>query len=115
MREAAAAELIDLLVDSDIDDSQLQQMALSGESPELRWAAGMALGLRWAREAEEGNLRLSDIPRKSSATPYSVEQALIIFAAKNTAVHPGLARASVYPLAMLFTDWESLPNNTFPK
>jgi len=97
-----------------ITPEELYKLALEGETPQLRRAAGEALGKCWERALWVGEreiawglelgleLTIADIPRRSTAEAHTLEQALIIFAAENTVAHPELAGAAVKPLVIIW-------------
>jgi len=102
LRSAVRFRLARALVRGQSSDGEIYELARSGETPQLRQAAGGALGWRWSDEAFYGTLTISDIPRQSRAKAYSPEQALIIFAAENTEAHPELAQAAISPLIAIW-------------
>ena len=87
----------------------LYKLAKNGETKELRWAAGAALGWCWRSRMElarrlglgEG-LSISDIPRQSEVKAQSLEQALIIYATENTIIYPEAAQAAIPVLIALY-------------
>ena len=86
----------------------LYELAINGETKELRWAAGSALGRCWQHRLELARLgvgqglSISDIPRRSRARAHSLEQALIIYATENTVIHPEAAQAAIPLLEELY-------------
>lgn len=88
----------------------LYELAITGETEQLRWAAGAALGQCWTARLEESRfiskpgqgLQISDIPRRSRAEPHSLEQALVIYATENTVIHPEAAQAAIPVLTVLY-------------
>jgi hypothetical protein len=102
LRSAVRFRLARALVGGQLSDGEIYELARSGETPQLREAAGWALGMRWADETFREMLAISDIPRQSQARAYSLEQALIIFAAENTVIHPELALAAIGPLVNIW-------------
>jgi len=112
LRDAASSYLVGAFFTSDISAEELYELALEGETSQLRRAAGEALGVHWMLAIEamardpgglsDRELRISDIPRRSTAKAHSLEQALIIFAVENTVVHPELAQAAIGPLMVIW-------------
>lgn len=102
----------DALFEEEMSPEELYTLALEGETPQLRWAAGDALGSYWSFRLDPigsvrwGRLEISDIPRRSQAEASSLEQALIIFAVENTVAYPELAQAAIEPLVFI---WSGLP------
>jgi hypothetical protein len=84
-------------------DADLQQLAIAGETHALKAAASYALGLRWLKRVESGELdfatRFTYPPNGGiSATDGTLGQ----FAAVHASVHPELAEAPVIPLFQIF-------------
>lgn len=112
LREAAKYWLtwpfVEALLEGAMSAEELYSLGLEGETSQLRWAAGRALGLYWRSKLERGarlgigGLKPSDIPRRSAAEAYTLEQALIIFATENTIAHPELAQGAIPPLESIW-------------
>ena len=91
---------VEALFEGTMSAEELYNLGFEGKTPQLRWAAGRALGFYW--QAHLPLLRISDIPRRSPAEAHTLEQALIIFATENTIAHPELAQAAVPPLRFIW-------------
>ena len=89
--------------DAGLTPNALQRRALAGETVGVRTAAGLALGLIWAEQVEQGALSWSSTVEflgPDGETPRS--GTLVQFAAAHTETNPALARAAVLPLTALY-------------
>ena len=91
-----------LAEDASWDDLALQELAFFGETEGIRLAAGEALGLRWWKRVEQGQLDLITSFPFLGADGKTVRQGTLLqFVAAHTGAHPELARAAVAPLTEL--------------
>jgi hypothetical protein len=101
---AAASRLIPHLADDeDRDDGELQSLALTLGNKPLRFAAGYALGLRWLRLVEAGELDLGtrfEFPPNGKVN--LIRGTLTQYATVHSGVHPELAQGAILPLFHLF-------------
>ncbi len=104
-RAAAPWAAIGWARDEGLTPNALQQRALGGETVGVRTAAGLALGLVWADQVEQGELSWSSTVKflgPDGETPRS--GTLVQFAGVHTETNPALARAAVLPLTLLYSD-----------
>lgn len=101
---AAASRLIPFLADNDErDDGDLQNLALTLGNRPLRFAAGYALGLRWLRLVEAGELDLGtrfEFPPNGKVN--LIRGSLTQYATVHSGVHAELAQGTILPLFYLF-------------
>ena len=83
----------------------LGQRALAGETVGVRTAAGLALGLIWADQVDQGELTWSSIIEFLGPDGETLRSGTLVqFAGVHTETNPDLARATVLPLTLLYLD-----------
>ena len=104
LRWQAAARLTPLMAnDAMKSEEDLQQIAMRSESPLARSIAGNALGLRWMRKVESGELDFMgtfEFPANGGIN--LTEGTLTQFAAAHAGAHPDVAQAVILPLFKAF-------------
>lgn len=85
--------------------TDLQQRALTGKTAGTRNAAGLALGLIWAKRVQKGNLERGSIVEFLGSNGSTTRSGTLVqFASLHTETHPELARAAVLPLTLMYLE-----------
>jgi hypothetical protein len=101
--QAATLLANDYAKDRTLSDIDLQHLALNGETTEQKYAAGQALGLRWADQVHAGKLKLgTEITFLGADGKTLMKGTLYQFAAIHTKYHSELAQAVIAPLGALY-------------
>lgn len=113
LRAAAAAYLVHpFAFNKDLSDEDLQRLALTAETAELKSAAGWALGLRWQRKVSQGQLGLTTSFSFLGPDGSTLKQGnLIQFVAAHTGANPELAQAAILPLCSIFLQQSPVRRN----
>jgi len=104
LKWVAASHLSSILADDlTLTEEYLQSIAIQSRSPMMRSAAGHALGLRWMKKVESGEIDYtSTFEYPSNGGINLVSGTLTQFALAHTNVHPELAQAAILPLFAAF-------------
>jgi hypothetical protein len=106
LRKAAADSLASYLSqDAELDNIELQQLAMEANSEELRMAAGLAVGLRLDLRFQQGDLEADSLfSFVSQDGTMVIEGDIFQFASEHTIVNSELAMAVILPLSGIFND-----------
>ena len=89
--------------DEELTPNALEQRSLAGETVGARTAAGLALGLIWADQVEQGDLGWSSVIEFLGPDGETLRSGTLVqFAGVHTEANPDLARAAVLPLTLLY-------------